>query len=157
MSAFEVEIQVEVDLPLPQAELRRRLERAVTAALQAEGVAPPAALTILLTSGERIRVLNRTYRKIDKATDVLSFGADAGVPGMDAYLGDVAVALPVAQAQAEAGGHSLLDELTLLSVHGVLHLLGYDHVEPDEKEAMWAAQDRVLAQLGSALRSPVYD
>lgn len=157
MSAFEIEIQLEAELPLAAVEVRQQLSRAATTTLEAEAVQPPVALTILLTSDEQVQAMNRTYRQVDKATDVLSFPADQAFPGMDAYLGDVAIAVPVAQAQAAAAGHGLLPELTLLAVHGVLHLLGHDHVEPDEKEAMWSAQDQILAKLGVDVRSPTYD
>ena len=157
MTAFEIEIQLEAELPLPAAQVQHRLRQVATATLQAEAVPAPAALTILLTSAEQIHVMNRTYRHEDKPTDVLSFPADQDVPGMDAYLGDVAIAVSVAQAQAAAAGHGLLSELSLLTVHGVLHLIGYDHIEPDEKDAMWAAQDRILSELGLDLRSPTTD
>lgn len=157
MSAFEVEIQLETALPLATERVRTRLADAAVATLEAEAVTAPAALTLLLTSSEQIHTMNRTYRHVDKPTDVLSFPAERDVPGMDGYLGDVAIAVPVAQAQAGAAGHGLLAELALLTVHGVLHLLGHDHLEPAEKEAMWAAQDRILAELGLDLRSPAYD
>jgi probable rRNA maturation factor len=137
--------------------VRNALQRAASATLQEEEVPAPASLTLLLTSAERMQALNLAYRQLDEPTDVLSFPAEQGLPGMDAYLGDVAIAVPVAQAQAEAGGHGLLAELSLLTVHGTLHLLGYDHLEPDEKQAMWTVQDQILAQLGLALRSPTYD
>lgn len=157
MSAFEIEIQLEAELPLTAAEVRQHLSQAAIATLQTEEVPSPAALTILLTSDEQIHAMNRTYRHVDKPTDVLSFPADGEFPGMDAYLGDVAIAVPVAQAQAAAAGHGLLPELTLLTIHGVLHLLGHDHVEPDEKQAMWTAQDQILAQLDVDVRSPADD
>lgn len=157
MSAFEIEIQLETEVPLPAKEVRRQLSQAATVTLEAEAVEAPAALTLLLTSDEKIQAMNRTYRQVDKPTDVLSFPADQGFPGMDAYLGDVAIAVPVAQAQAAVAGHGLLAELTLLTVHGVLHLLGYDHLESDEQEAMWAAQDQILGDLGVDVRSPDYD
>jgi probable rRNA maturation factor len=72
---------------------------------------------------------------------------------MEPYLGDIAISLPRATAQAEAAGHPVAAELQLLTVHGVLHLLGHDHAEPEEKAAMWAAQAAVLATLGVTLKS----
>jgi len=157
MSGFEIEIQMETGLPLSADQVRAHLTRAATVTLQSENVAAPAALTLLLTSREQVHTMNRTFRHIDKPTDVLSFPADRNVPGMDVYLGDVAIAVPVAQAQADAAGHGLLPELTLLTVHGVLHLLGHDHLEPQGQQLMWAAQDRILSRLGLDLRSPVYE
>ena len=158
MSAFEIEIQVDDDLQLPDGEIDEALRRAAAATLQVENIPADGAsvpgLTLLLTSSERIHQMNREYRQVDKPTDVLSFPAEQDVPGMDAYLGDVVLAVPVARTQAATAGHDLLSELVLLTVHGVLHLLGYDHLVPEEKEAMWAVQDQVLARLGVDVRSP---
>jgi len=77
---------------------------------------------ILLTSSAAVRRLNRQFRKKDKTTDVLSFPAPRGK-----LAGDIAIALPVAAAQARRFGHTLLDEVKLLLLHGLLHLAGYDH------------------------------
>jgi probable rRNA maturation factor len=85
---------------------------------------------------------------IDAPTDVLSFPADLVDPDTRRrYLGDVIISLPRAEAQASENGQSLQDEVLLLAVHGVLHLLGHDHAEPEEKERMWAAQEAVLSHL----------
>lgn len=157
MSRFEIEVRPEVPLPLAADRVREHLIRAAAVTLREEDVTGPAALTLMLISEQQIQVLNRTYRRLDKPTDVLSFLAAQDVPGMGAYLGDVAIAVPVAQAQADAAGHDLLAELILLTVHGVLHLLGHDHYEPHEKSRMWAVQDRVLSELGLDLSSPIYD
>ena len=99
-------------------------------------VAPPrarGAVTIVLVSDPRMRALNRTYRGKDYATDVLSFSTDrspggkGGIGTILPTLGDVVIARGVARRQARAAGHPELDELRLLSLHGLLHLLGYDH------------------------------
>jgi probable rRNA maturation factor len=66
----------------------------------------------------------------------------------------VLISYPRARTQAEAGGHSTADELQLLIVHGMLHLLGYDHADPSEKEAMWAAQAEILKRLGCQITAP---
>lgn len=91
---------------------------------QARGVAG-----VVLVSGPRMRALNRKYRRRDYATDVLSFlaGAEAPVPAPRKYLGDIVIALPVARRQARAAGHSEQVELRILALHGLLHLLGYNH------------------------------
>lgn len=85
--------------------------------------------SVVLVSGSRMRGLNRKYRRRDYATDVLSFpaGAEAPVPAPRKYLGDIVIALPVARRQARAAGHSEQVELRILALHGLLHLLGYDH------------------------------
>ncbi len=112
-------------------------------------------LTLIVTGDDALQELNRRYLEIDAPTDVLSFPAGEVNPENGAfYLGDIAISYQRAQAQAALAGHPVEAELQLLVVHGVLHLLGYDHAEPDEKAAMWAAQDRVLAELGSAAQSP---
>ena len=104
-----------------------------------------------------LRQLNLEYRGIDAPTDVLSFSAqeDLDEPGAafvtapeaEAYLGDIIISFPMAASQAETAGHSVANELCLLAVHGVLHLLGYDHATAEEEAAMWAVQDAVLAGL----------
>jgi probable rRNA maturation factor len=88
------------------------------------------ALAIAIVSDARVRALNRRYRRKDRATDVLSFPADA--PGV---LGDVVIASGVAARQARRAGHSLGTELRVLALHGLLHLLGYDHERDDGQMA----------------------
>lgn len=125
---------------------------AAVAALLAEGAAD-GELTLVVTNDEAVAALNREYRSVDGPTDVLSFAAQEDAPGfvtapeMAAYLGDIVIALPYTKQQAEALGRPLRDELRLLTVHGVLHLLGYDHADPEEEAAMWARQDAILGQL----------
>lgn len=156
MTAPDIDIDVQSELPLPAATVRRALARAAAAAL-AHGAGDTApALAILLTGSEQIRQLNRDFRGEDKATDVLSFAAGEAMPGMDDYLGDIAIAVPVAAAQADAAGHELLHELALLTIHGVLHLLGHDHATPAAQAEMWRLQDAILAELALPLRSPAY-
>jgi probable rRNA maturation factor len=92
-------------------------------------IAPRAArgtLTLVVTSDRRIRALNRAWRGLDKATDVLSFPAGDG-PGPARHLGDLVISRQTAARQARAEGHSLATELRVLALHGLLHLLGYDH------------------------------
>jgi probable rRNA maturation factor len=80
------------------------------------------------------------------------------MPGADAaYLGDVAIAVPTAERQAAIKGHTPLAELQLLAVHGVLHLLGHDHLDAGQKAAMWAAQAAILGKLGLASIQPTED
>jgi probable rRNA maturation factor len=109
-------------------------------------------VSIVIGNDELLKRLNRKYRNIDAATDVLSFSTSELDPDTGSiYLGDVVISLPFAEAQAEAGGHPLGDELQLLVVHGILHLLGYDHLEQVDKVKMQAAQDMVLHHLGVRL------
>ncbi len=126
----------------------------LTAAAEAVLQQPPgsvdADLSVVIEDDARLHQLNRDFLGIDAPTDVLSFPSGEGVvdPETDQpYLGDVIISYPRAVEQAKAAGHSTLDELQLLVVHGTLHLLGHDHAEPDEKERMWAAQIAVLERL----------
>ena len=83
-------------------------------------------MTVAIVPDARVRALNRQYRRTDKPTDVLSFPA-----GERGYLGDVVIAAGVARRQAKAAGHSLHTEFRVLALHGLLHLLGYDHERDD--------------------------
>ncbi|MBX3002482.1 MAG: rRNA maturation RNase YbeY [Anaerolineales bacterium] len=113
-----------------------------------------AELSVVLTGNVQVRRLNQQFRGVDAATDVLSFGAEQAPAGAgDTYLGDIVISVPRARAQARAAGHSLAAEVQLLTVHGVLHLLGYDHASAAQRRRMWAAQDAILAALRLPMRS----
>jgi len=106
-------------------------------------------LSITLTDNESIKSLNKDWRGKDKPTDVLSFPINEKPPGYNYYLlGDVVISLPFAKKQAEEIGFSYKEEVLRLLIHGVLHLLGYDH-EKSEKEAkvMFNLQDRIFENL----------
>lgn len=112
-------------------------------------IAPPrakGALTIALVPNARIRALNRQFRGKDHATDVLSFPADE--PGV---LGDVVIAAGVAARQAVEAGHSLQAEFRVLALHGLLHLLGYDHEHDDGRMARLERRLRVKGGLRKGL------
>ncbi len=144
---YHVNIQTEVVVP---DQIDEVLEIASTLTL-AQHAYPSSSLTLLLTDNTRMRQLNQDFRDTNKATDVLSFPAGDPLPGTREtipYLGDIAISLPVAMNQAKVSGHSLTAELQLLAVHGVLHLLGYDHVLPEDKVRMWSAQKEILNLLG---------
>jgi probable rRNA maturation factor len=113
-------------------------------------------LTVVIADDAEVRDLNRDYRGIDAPTDVLSFSAMETAPsdvafvvaGPDLpYLGDVIVSYGRTAAQAAEQGHSVEQELRLLVVHGVLHLLGRDHDTPQREAQMWAEQAAILAAL----------
>ena len=123
------------------------IERAAQAALQHESA--QGDLSVVVTDDEELQRLNRQYLGVDAPTDVLSFPASETDPESGArYLGDILVSAPRAGQQAQAAGHPLEAEVQLLVVHGVLHLLGYDHTEPDEKARMWARQAGIMGALG---------
>jgi len=148
----EERIIVEVDEPYAAEVNANDLVRVIEAALLAEG-RPEGEVTLLVTDDAAVAVYNQQYRGVEGPTDVLSFAAQEPTPGfvtapeMAAYLGDIVIALPFTRRQAAALNRPLIDELRLLAVHGTLHLLGYDHAEPDEEAIMWAKQDGILAGL----------
>lgn len=143
---LDVNVLNDAAWPVEPAALVRAAERT------AELWGPPqaCALTIVIGDDEQVAALNRQFRGIDAPTDVLSFPADT--PQLDPdepdYLGDLVIAFPYAAAQAQREGHALMDSLSLLVVHGTLHLLGYDHHSAEARQAMWAAQDAALLALG---------
>lgn len=138
-----VQIEENVISPVDSA----LVERAVRTTL-AQQQAGEVDLTVVLADDSQLQELNLKYLGIDAPTDVLSFPADFIDPdSQERYLGDILISVPRAQAQAEAAGHPVRDEIMLLTVHGVLHLLGHDHAEAEEKRRMWAAQDQILSEL----------
>jgi len=125
------------------------VERAAAATLEQQSASAEDDLTVVLTDDEQLQDLNREFRDIDAPTDVLSFPSSESDPETGRrYLGDILISVQRAEEQAAAGGHPLEAEIQLLVVHGVLHLLGHDHAEAEEKARMWAAQAEVLARLG---------
>src|SRR5512144_1262399 len=125
------------------------IERAVNAALTHQKESLDVNLSVVLTDNRRLHKLNREYLGVDAPTDVLSFPASETDPETGArYVGDILISIPRAQTQADAAGHALESEVPLLAVHGVLHLLGHDHAEPEEKRRMWKAQSEILESLG---------
>lgn len=112
--------------------------------------------SFIFVDNEQIREINATYRQKDAVTDVITFAIEDEMPGeikiqgipMPRMLGDVFISLPRTREQAERYGHSFERELSFLAVHGCLHLLGYDHLEPDEEKIMFGKQEDVLNALG---------
>ena len=127
------------------------LIRAVTWVLNRHGVDEESAISIVFVNDEEMAGYNRQFRGVDSPTDVLSFPAappPIDVPDEPPYLGDLIVAFSYASAQAAREGHALNDSLSLLVIHGTLHLLGYDHVTEAEAEAMEARERVILASMG---------
>jgi probable rRNA maturation factor len=125
------------------------VERAAHEALVHQATPEPVDLTIVLSDDPQLQQLNLEYLGIDSPTDVLSFPAGETDPETgDLYLGDIIISVPKAALQATAAGHEMEQEVQLLVVHGVLHLLGHDHGEMEEKARMWKAQGEILEKLG---------
>jgi probable rRNA maturation factor len=125
------------------------LREAAQKALQIDPLEELPSLSIKITGDQEIRRLNAAYRGFDEVTDVLSFEADYYDPDLESrYLGDVVISYPQAAGQAEKRGHPVLSELQLLVIHGILHLLGYDHGSVEERSTMWTIQEQALKALG---------
>ena len=135
------------------------IRNCIAAALEAENVPVPCEINVLITNDMHIRTINQATRDIDKATDVLSFPMfqmEAGVlpTDWDAYmdpetglcaLGDMAISLERATEQAKAFGHSLQREVGYLTIHSVLHLLGYDHLDEGPQKAQMRKREELIA------------
>lgn len=127
------------------------IQRLAVYALDAMHVHPDAELAIVLVDEGAMEQLHVQWMDEPGPTDVLSFPMDELRPGTEeqpappGLLGDVVLCPQVAETQARAAGHSLIDELQLLTTHGILHLLGFDHAEPEEKEEMFGLQRELLS------------
>lgn len=130
------------------------IKTVAAAALSSESIKDDAEISFTLTDNETIHYLNKKHRGIDRPTDVLSFPLiDFNTEDINAidgtiYLGDIIISIDKAQAQAEEYGHSLERELGFLTAHSMLHLLGYDHMTPEEEKVMFAKQDNILNSIG---------
>ena len=148
MSGSQHDILITIDEAYGEYVAPEELERIARLALTTEGV-PSAELGILITDDAIIQDLNRRYADEDKPTDVLSFSLREGEefvsPDEVLRLGEVIISLDTAKRQAEEAGRVLEAEVAHLLVHGILHLLGYDHAEPEEERAMQARERAILA------------
>ena len=140
--------------------LNLHLRKCIRAALEAQNIPVPCEINVLVTDDEGIRAINRASRQVDATTDVLSFPMFDFTPGalpedLTPYLdgqtgllplGDMAISLPRAKAQAKEYGHSLKREIGYLTVHSVLHLLGYDHMDEGPMKAQMRAKEEEIMQ-----------
>ena len=154
------QIFFDADVDVPEG-IEAQFQQVITAALDAEGVSVPCEINVLFTDDEGIHQINLDMREVDRPTDVLSFPMFDLEPGKhpadeDADpatglvpLGDMCISLERAEAQAEEFGHSVQRELCYLTVHSVLHLLGYDHMDEGPMKAqMRAREEAILENLG---------
>lgn len=151
-SSREIAIDIAIESPLWEAfdAAPALAQTAIETALKhADADLDDAEVSLLLCDDAFIQTLNRRWRRQDKPTNVLSFPAASG-PGDTALLGDVAVAFETMAREAEAEGKSLAAHFSHLIVHGLLHLLGYDHESDEEAEEMESLEREVLASLGIA-------
>ena len=142
----------------PDEETSALLEAAAVAALKGEGMDPePVSLSVSFVGKEEIRDLNKTYRGVDRQTDVLSFplyekgcisAAEDLEEDEELAIGDVVICEEVCEAQAKEYGHSVQREIVYLFTHSVFHLLGYDHETEEDKADMRAREEEVMSLLG---------
>lgn len=146
-------------LSLEKFTISANIRRCIRETLKAEGVAVPCEINVLVTDDAGIQVINRESRKLDKPTDVLSFPMFQLTPGQlpdswDDYqdpatglvpLGDMCISLERAVAQAREFGHSTRREVGYLTIHSMLHLLGYDHLDEGEQKRQMRAREEAIA------------
>ena len=135
-------------------ELEGLLNKAMNLVARLENLSENTEVDITIVTDEEIHVLNRDYHGVDRATDVLSFALDEGddepeILGAEAehLLGDIIISAEKANEQAEEFGHGLNREIVYLAVHGMLHLLGYDHMVEDEKIVMRRREEEILREI----------
>ena len=125
------------------------LDKVINKTLEEEQVTG-AVFSIIFVTLDEIHRLNKEYRGIDRPTDVISFAledsADFEVSGLR-VLGDIYICIEKMEEQAQEYGHSKMRELSFLTCHGLLHLLGYDHMEPAAEKIMFGKQDKILEEL----------
>jgi len=149
-------------LSLQKFTISANIRRCIQETLKAEGVDVPCEINVLVTDDAGIRIINRESRNLDKPTDVLSFPMFQMTPGVlpecwDAYrdpetglvpLGDMCISLERAAAQAQEFGHSVRREIGYLTIHSMLHLLGYDHLDEGvQKRQMRGREERIAAAI----------
>lgn len=140
------------------SEMEKLLYEVADRVIQGEEMNMEPEISILLVDDQEIQSLNQRYRGINHPTDVLSFAMADEIEGEDAsqfvvlegnnILGDIVISLETAKRQAEEYGHSLERELGFLTVHGILHLLGYDHGTEEDSVKMRTQEEKILTQLG---------
>jgi probable rRNA maturation factor len=158
---IEMEINILIDEGVEGCPTQSWLEGITRQVLEAQGAGAEVELGLVIASGERVRQLNREYRGKDEPTDVLAFSAreETGAeqtpfvqpPDGVIHLGEVIIAYPQAATQAEEHRHSLKKELAILIIHGLLHLLGYEHDKADAELQMRARETELLSYVEGGL------
>lgn len=163
MSKVKVIISNEQNVFRIPTGVRMLVRRCCTAVLVQENFADPAEISVTFVDDDEIHRLNKEYRNIDRSTDVLSFPLgedgvyDTNFDTGAKMLGDIVISIPHALDQAERYGHSLQREIGFLTVHSMLHLLGYDHVNGGmESVRMREKEEAVLTQMGLKRNSSYY-
>lgn len=144
----KIEIFREIDEEIKELETVRKV---LYKAMEKEGL-ENTSFNVIIVDNDYIHNLNKNYRGIDRATDVITFALEDEdtlvVAGGERILGDIYISIDKAREQKDAYGHSLLRELSFLAVHGFYHLLGYDHMTREDEEVMFKKQEEVLDEYG---------
>ncbi|HHW28723.1 MAG TPA: rRNA maturation RNase YbeY [Syntrophomonadaceae bacterium] len=147
----EKQNQIQVDNEIKEL-LKRALETVLEGEAFSQDFIDAVEVSMVLTDDAEMAELNSYYRGVEGTTDVLSFPMMDDQPSEDPtgefLLGDIVISVPRAKAQAEEYGHSLAREMVFLAVHGMLHLLGYDHMTEEEAAIMRAKEKKVMKQIG---------
>ncbi len=147
MARLKMHLRCENGVKCPLS-LRRRIHKAAGAVLDTEGIIEKCELSVLLTDDEGIHVLNREFREVDRPTDVLSFPmGDTDARTGRLLLGDMVLNVDRAAAQGAEFGHGADHEISYLTVHSVLHLLGYDHVDEGEMKRAMRAREKAIMKV----------
>jgi probable rRNA maturation factor len=150
------EIEISVEEKFRSLVDEERVGKITQHVLKAEGITPPYEVSIVFTDSATVQKLNRDYRSVDEPTDVLAFymlpqkEANSSFvlpPDGVTRLGEVIISYPQAVEQAKEQGHSVDKELALLIIHGILHLLGYDHEQPEEEAKMRGREKELLEKV----------
>ena len=150
---LKIQLSIRIEKPFVGLVSKQWLRRAVKLTLVHTGISSPVELGLVIAGDDTVHELNRSYRSVDRTTDVIAFAlserdvkAEPFVTPPDdvVHLGEVIISYPQAKRQALEQHHPLEEELALLVAHGVLHLLGYDHELPEQGEKMRAMESKVL-------------
>ncbi len=148
MDSCKIEIFNQVNEEIPELDT---VLKVLYSAIEKEGL-ENTIFNLIIVDNEYIHELNRDYRNIDRETDVITFALEDDdtmvLPDGVRVLGDIYISIDKARSQAEEYGHSFLREICFLAVHGFYHLLGYDHMTPEDEKVMFGKQEEVLSAYG---------
>ena len=154
---MEIELEIRINSQINSSLDANWVRQVITKALSVSEIKLPVELGVIITSDRIIQKLNRKYRGLNTTTDVLSFALTEKSTMEDSlfltppngitYLGEIAISYPQAKKQAEEEGHPVKYEVALLLAHGVLHLAGYEHNEPQEAKEMKSLESKILQEL----------
>lgn len=145
-------IHVEVSDAFQSIDFSQMFENSIQSVFELLDLPFEGDLSIVIGTDEELQKLNQQFANMDAPTDVLSFTSGEIDPETGRlYYGDIIISYPRAAVQAETAGHPVNAEIQLLVIHGMLHLLEYDHQSPEEKSIMWSIQEKILRKSGTGI------